>query len=74
MPVTGKTRGGGRRRYGLGMDTAWWLALVAVVLLAFVTSLVDGWGRGHRTRRRRAPGRRGGSRDGGGPDHGSGDA
>ncbi|MFE2278394.1 hypothetical protein ACFXAE_14320 [Streptomyces sp. NPDC059454] len=34
------------------MDTAWWLALAAVVLLALVTALVDGWGRGHRPRRR----------------------
>ncbi|WP_167533691.1 hypothetical protein [Streptomyces marokkonensis] len=34
------------------MDTAWWLALAAVVLLAVVTALVDGWGRGHRPRRR----------------------
>ncbi|MFI1421697.1 hypothetical protein ACH4VX_27735 [Streptomyces sp. NPDC020731] len=33
------------------MDTAWWLALTAVVLLALVTALVDGWGRGHRRRR-----------------------
>ncbi|MER6859346.1 hypothetical protein [Streptomyces pilosus] len=56
------------------MDTAWWLALVAVVLLAFVTALVDGWGRGHRPRRGRGSGRRGGSRDGGGPDHDSEDA
>ncbi|MFC7991735.1 hypothetical protein ACFUV2_20720 [Streptomyces pilosus] len=56
------------------MDTAWWLALVAVVLLAFVTALVDGWGRGHRPRRRRGSGRRGGSRDGGGRDHDSEDA
>ncbi|MEU2584645.1 type II toxin-antitoxin system PemK/MazF family toxin [Streptomyces avermitilis] len=27
------------------MDTSWWLALAAVVLLAFVATLVDGWGR-----------------------------
>ncbi|MEU4009341.1 hypothetical protein [Streptomyces pseudogriseolus] len=33
------------------MNTAWWLALAAVVLLALVTALVDGWGRGHRPRR-----------------------
>ncbi|MEU5226227.1 hypothetical protein AB0G55_26840 [Streptomyces toyocaensis] len=39
------------------MHTAWWLALAAVVLLALVTALVDGWGRGHRSRRSR---RRGG--------------
>ncbi|MFD0315268.1 type II toxin-antitoxin system PemK/MazF family toxin [Streptomyces flavalbus] len=36
------------------MDTSWWLALAAVVLLALVATLVDGWGRGHapRTTRR----------------------
>ncbi|MEU3249988.1 type II toxin-antitoxin system PemK/MazF family toxin [Streptomyces sp. NPDC006997] len=36
------------------MDTSWWLALAAVVLLALVATLVDGWGRGHapRTARR----------------------
>ncbi|MEU1038692.1 type II toxin-antitoxin system PemK/MazF family toxin [Streptomyces sp. NPDC005907] len=34
------------------MHTTWWLALVAVVLLALVATLVDGWGRG-----RRPPGR-----------------
>ncbi|MFC8671014.1 type II toxin-antitoxin system PemK/MazF family toxin [Streptomyces sp. NPDC057199] len=28
------------------MDTSWWLALVAVVLLAGVATVVDGWGRG----------------------------
>ncbi|MET7603963.1 type II toxin-antitoxin system PemK/MazF family toxin [Streptomyces avermitilis] len=27
------------------MDTSWWLALAAVVLLALVATLVDGWGR-----------------------------
>ncbi|MGX1910296.1 type II toxin-antitoxin system PemK/MazF family toxin [Streptomyces phaeochromogenes] len=27
------------------MDTSWWLALAAVVLLAGVATLVDGWGR-----------------------------
>ncbi|MBD0841898.1 MULTISPECIES: type II toxin-antitoxin system PemK/MazF family toxin [unclassified Streptomyces] len=27
------------------MDTSWWLALAAVVLLALVAALVDGWGR-----------------------------
>ncbi|GGR05551.1 hypothetical protein GCM10010280_61810 [Streptomyces pilosus] len=73
-PGDAKAHGGGPRRYGPGMDTAWWLALVAVVLLAFVTALVDGWGRGHRPRRGRGSGRRGGSRDGGGPDHDSEDA
>ncbi|MER5176903.1 type II toxin-antitoxin system PemK/MazF family toxin [Streptomyces sp. NPDC002896] len=45
------------------MDTSWWLALAAVVLLALVAALADGWGP-HRTRRRpggrtRAPGRPG---------------
>lgn len=41
------------------MDTSWWLALVAVVLLALVATLVDGWGRGRRPQRRRTrpPGR-----------------
>ncbi|MEV7148457.1 type II toxin-antitoxin system PemK/MazF family toxin [Streptomyces sp. NPDC093084] len=41
------------------MDTSWWLALAAVVLLALVATLVDGWGRGHRPRghRTRPPGR-----------------
>ncbi|MEU6844805.1 type II toxin-antitoxin system PemK/MazF family toxin [Streptomyces sp. NPDC046716] len=33
------------------MDTSWWLALAAVVLLALVATLVDGWGRGTRVRR-----------------------
>ncbi|MEI5103211.1 type II toxin-antitoxin system PemK/MazF family toxin [Streptomyces sp. PmtG] len=38
------------------MDTSWWLALAAVVVLALVVTVVDGWGRG-RSRRagRRAP-------------------
>ncbi|SEQ30738.1 PemK-like, MazF-like toxin of type II toxin-antitoxin system [Streptomyces sp. yr375] len=41
------------------MDTSWWLALAAVILLALVATLVDGWGRGHRQRERRTrpPGR-----------------
>ncbi|MET9829806.1 type II toxin-antitoxin system PemK/MazF family toxin [Streptomyces sp. NPDC006385] len=41
------------------MDTSWWLALAAVVLLALVAALVDGWGRGRRPegRRTRPPGR-----------------
>lgn len=52
-------RGARSRRYGLGMNTAWWLALAAVVLLALVTALVDGWGRGHRPRRTRRPKRDG---------------
>ncbi|MEU3838915.1 type II toxin-antitoxin system PemK/MazF family toxin [Streptomyces sp. NPDC028635] len=34
------------------MDTSWWLALAAVVLLALVAVLVDGWGRGRREARR----------------------
>ncbi|WLW54678.1 type II toxin-antitoxin system PemK/MazF family toxin [Streptomyces sp. YU58] len=40
------------------MDTSWWLALAAVVLLALVATLVDGWGRGRRPagRRSRPPG------------------
>ncbi|MGW0997689.1 type II toxin-antitoxin system PemK/MazF family toxin [Streptomyces sp. NPDC002520] len=43
------------------MDTSWWLALAAVVLLALVATLVDGWGRGRRPggRRLRPPGRPG---------------
>jgi mRNA-degrading endonuclease toxin of MazEF toxin-antitoxin module len=43
------------------MDRSWWLALAAVVLLALVATLVDGWGRGHRPdgRRTRPPGRPG---------------
>ncbi|MCD9878615.1 type II toxin-antitoxin system PemK/MazF family toxin [Streptomyces guryensis] len=49
------------------MDTSWWLALVAVILLALVATLVDGWGRGRRPggRRTRPPGRPG-ARGGGG--------
>ncbi|AZQ35049.1 MULTISPECIES: type II toxin-antitoxin system PemK/MazF family toxin [Streptomyces] len=41
------------------MDTSWWLALAAVVLLALVAALVDGWGRRRRPqgRRTRPPGR-----------------
>ncbi|MFI0515208.1 hypothetical protein RKD19_005080 [Streptomyces canus] len=34
------------------MDRSWWLALAAVVLLALIATLVDGWGRGHRPRGR----------------------
>ncbi|MEU3031423.1 type II toxin-antitoxin system PemK/MazF family toxin [Streptomyces incarnatus] len=43
------------------MDTSWWLALAAVVLLALVATVVDGWGRGRRPagRRSRPPGRAG---------------
>ncbi|GAB2846289.1 hypothetical protein GCM10027074_11500 [Streptomyces deserti] len=36
------------------MDTSWWLALAAVVLLALVATLVDGWGRGRRSLEGRA--------------------
>ncbi|MGW1540511.1 type II toxin-antitoxin system PemK/MazF family toxin [Streptomyces sp. NPDC002309] len=40
------------------MDTSWWLALAAVVLLALVAALVDGWGRRRPAgRRTRPPGR-----------------
>jgi hypothetical protein len=41
------------------MDTSWWLALAAVVLLALVATLVDGWGRRGRrpSGRTRPPGR-----------------
>ncbi|WDV53474.1 type II toxin-antitoxin system PemK/MazF family toxin [Streptomyces coeruleorubidus] len=35
------------------MDTSWWLALAAVVLLALVATLVDGWGRRSVARRGR---------------------
>jgi hypothetical protein len=35
------------------MDTSWWLALAAVVLLALIATLVDGWGRSRRPPRRR---------------------
>ncbi|MET8285513.1 MULTISPECIES: type II toxin-antitoxin system PemK/MazF family toxin [Streptomyces] len=43
------------------MDTSWWLALAAVVLLALVATLVDGWGRRGRrpSARTRPPGRPG---------------
>lgn len=42
-------RAAGARAGTVGvMDTSWWLALAAVVLLALVAALVDGWGRGHR--------------------------
>ena len=46
------------------MDTSWWLALAAVVLLALVATLIDGWGRGSRPagRRLRPPGRATGRR------------
>ncbi|MER5573583.1 type II toxin-antitoxin system PemK/MazF family toxin [Streptomyces massasporeus] len=35
------------------MDTSWWLALAAVVLLALIATLIDGWGRGRRSSARR---------------------
>ncbi|WP_223774852.1 type II toxin-antitoxin system PemK/MazF family toxin [Streptomyces sp. 135] len=38
------------------MDTSWWLALAAVVVLALVVALVDGWGRGPRRPGTRPPG------------------
>ncbi|ARP70430.1 hypothetical protein LK07_12290 [Streptomyces pluripotens] len=44
------------------MDTSWWLALAAVVLLALVATLVDGWGGARRPgghRKLRPPGRAG---------------
>ncbi|WP_367322791.1 type II toxin-antitoxin system PemK/MazF family toxin [Streptomyces sp. HUAS ZL42] len=37
------------------MDTSWWLALAAVVLLALVAALVDGWGRRRPQERRTRP-------------------
>ncbi|MEU8678427.1 type II toxin-antitoxin system PemK/MazF family toxin [Streptomyces sp. NPDC048560] len=49
------------------MNTSWWVALVAVVLLALVVAVVDGRGRGGRGRpggRTRPPGRPGGPRRG----------
>jgi len=51
------------------MDTSWWLALAAVILLALVATLVDGWGRGRRPggRRTRPPGRPGERGRGGRP-------
>ncbi|MFD5540032.1 type II toxin-antitoxin system PemK/MazF family toxin [Streptomyces sp. NPDC127079] len=53
------------------MDTSWWLALAAVVLLALVATLVDGWGRGHRARghRTRPPGHPRDTRDRAGRPH-----
>ncbi|MEW2566574.1 type II toxin-antitoxin system PemK/MazF family toxin [Streptomyces sp. NPDC047070] len=45
------------------MNTSWWLALAAVVLLAAVATFVDGWGRGRKpSARRRPPGRADGIR------------
>jgi hypothetical protein len=46
------------------MDTSWWLALAAVVLLALVATLIDGWGRGAARRRRLRGRRRGGPQPG----------
>lgn len=62
MGCAGGERGGVRAGTFFGMDTSWWLALAAVVLLALVATLVDGWGRrGHRADRpagrTRPPGR-----------------
>jgi hypothetical protein len=37
------------------MNTYWWLGLAAVVLLALVATLVDGWGRSSRRVRRDRP-------------------
>ncbi|WAL95744.1 type II toxin-antitoxin system PemK/MazF family toxin [Streptomyces sp. Je 1-369] len=39
------------------MDTSWWLALAAVMVLALVVTVVDGWGRGPRKRSSRPAGR-----------------
>ncbi|MFE9397481.1 type II toxin-antitoxin system PemK/MazF family toxin [Streptomyces flavidovirens] len=45
------------------MDTSWWVALVAVVVLALVAAVVDGRGRGRRPGgRTRPPGRPAGPR------------
>ncbi|MFD4809176.1 type II toxin-antitoxin system PemK/MazF family toxin [Streptomyces sp. NPDC058418] len=48
------------------MDTSWWVALGAVVLLAFVATLVDGLGRGRKPKGRRPGGRRADGRRPGG--------
>ncbi|WP_395360820.1 type II toxin-antitoxin system PemK/MazF family toxin [Streptomyces sp. YH02] len=37
------------------MDTSWWPALVAVVVIALVVALADGWRRSSRPRRGRRP-------------------
>ncbi|MBQ0963690.1 hypothetical protein KBY91_17400 [Streptomyces sp. RK23] len=52
------------------MDTSWWLVFAAVVLLALVATVVDGWGRGRRPPRRgrRPPDGRGGPGGREGPD------
>ncbi|MFC9469092.1 hypothetical protein [Streptomyces coelicoflavus] len=51
------------------MNTSWWLVFAAVVLLALVATVVDGWGRGRRPRGRgrRPPDGQDGS--GGGPEN-----
>ncbi|MFI2613327.1 type II toxin-antitoxin system PemK/MazF family toxin [Streptomyces sp. NPDC018584] len=49
------------------MDTSWWLALAAVVVLALVVALVDGWGRGPRRPGTRPPGAPPGKRPPRGP-------
>ncbi|MFF0135902.1 type II toxin-antitoxin system PemK/MazF family toxin [Streptomyces sp. NPDC005227] len=48
------------------MDTSWWLASAAVVLLALIAAVVDGWGRRGRrpAGRKRPPGRPTGPRRG----------
>ncbi|MEU3789135.1 type II toxin-antitoxin system PemK/MazF family toxin [Streptomyces fructofermentans] len=46
------------------MDRSWWLVIAAVVLLAVVAALVDGWGRRHPSGRRRPPGLPSGPRRG----------
>ncbi|MEW2161882.1 type II toxin-antitoxin system PemK/MazF family toxin [Streptomyces sp. NPDC007084] len=52
------------------MDTSWWLASAAVVLLALIAAVVDGWGRrgrrpaGRKAERGRPPGRPTGPRRG----------
>ncbi|MGP4003842.1 type II toxin-antitoxin system PemK/MazF family toxin [Streptomyces sp. 8N706] len=53
------------------MDASWWPALGAVVALALIATLVDGWARGHRRRPPRRPGRptRGPGRPAGRPGH-----
>ncbi|OIJ67639.1 type II toxin-antitoxin system PemK/MazF family toxin [Streptomyces mangrovisoli] len=53
------------------MDTSWWLALAAVVLLGLVATLVDGWGRGRRPARRRGLRRPPGRREGRGRERGA---
>ncbi len=54
----------------VGMDTSWWLVFAAVVLLALVATVVDGWGRGRKPRGR---GRRPRDRRGPGDWRGPGD-